>query len=223
MCLCSGCGGPASDAGRDLGAAGHGHQQRGELGTGAGRPSADRGNVRRSQRSRIRPPRTRPLHMASRQMRDVVAAVQVRVIRTSCVTARRRGESPRGKSHDADEIVSTCWRIGKNAGNKGPLAHPPELTYPCCLPALGEFGEVVPHEGSTESLTDPGTPAQPRGTRCTRPHSPASDSDSLSEHGVRYPRQAAPDFGQVAARPPWRSARRIRLVAYGARLESVLG
>ena len=28
-----------------------------------------------------------------------------------------------------------------------PLAHPSEPTYPCCLPALGEFGKVTPYEG----------------------------------------------------------------------------
>jgi hypothetical protein len=138
--------------------------------------------------------------MASRHMRDVIAAVQVRVIRTSCGTARRRGESPGGKSHDAERIPSTWWMSRRILGIEGPLAHPPELTYPCCLPALGEFGEVVPHEGSAPSLTDPNTPAQPGRTRCTRPHSRAARSDSLSEHGVRYPRQAAPDSGPVAAR-----------------------
>ena len=31
---------------------------------------------------------------------------------------------------------------------KGPPAHPPEPTYPCCLPALGGFSEMTPHEGS---------------------------------------------------------------------------
>ena len=35
---------------------------------------------------------------------------------------------------------------------KGPPAHPPELTYPCCLPALGEFSEMTPHEGSAHRL-----------------------------------------------------------------------
>ncbi|VXB44687.1 hypothetical protein AERO9AM_20008 [Aeromicrobium sp. 9AM] len=33
------------------------------------------------------------------------------------------------------------------AGMKGPLAHPTELTDPCCLPALGELGDVSPREG----------------------------------------------------------------------------
>ena len=31
---------------------------------------------------------------------------------------------------------------------RGPPAHLEELTYPCCIPALGEFSEVPPHEGS---------------------------------------------------------------------------
>ena len=35
---------------------------------------------------------------------------------------------------------------------KGPPVHPPEPAYPCCLPALGEFGGMTPHGGSA---TDP--------------------------------------------------------------------
>lgn len=38
------------------------------------------------------------------------------------------------------------WCVGQ--GMKGPLAHLEEHTYPCCIPALGEFSEVPPHEGS---------------------------------------------------------------------------
>lgn len=43
---------------------------------------------------------------------------------------------------------------------RGPPAHPPELACPCCLPALGEFSEMTPHEGSPPSLTQPGHPAR---------------------------------------------------------------
>ena len=35
---------------------------------------------------------------------------------------------------------------------KGPLAHPVEPTYPCCLPALGGFGRMPPREGSAFSV-----------------------------------------------------------------------
>jgi alpha-1,6-mannosyltransferase len=35
----------------------------------------------------------------------------------------------------------------------GPLAHPPEPTYPCCLPALGELGGIAPHEGSATTVS----------------------------------------------------------------------
>ena len=33
-----------------------------------------------------------------------------------------------------------------------PPAHPTELTDPCCLPALGELGEMSPHGGLPRSL-----------------------------------------------------------------------
>lgn len=49
-------------------------------------------------------------------------------------------------------------------GRKGPLAHPPELTYPCCLPALGEFGEMMPHEGSAPTLAQVGAALETRST-----------------------------------------------------------
>ncbi|GAB2758457.1 hypothetical protein GCM10027273_41450 [Nocardioides pakistanensis] len=35
---------------------------------------------------------------------------------------------------------------------KRPPAHPTELTDPCCLPALGELGEMPPHGGLPQSL-----------------------------------------------------------------------
>lgn len=36
---------------------------------------------------------------------------------------------------------------------KGSSAHPEELTYPCCLPALGELGEVPPRGGPCRHVT----------------------------------------------------------------------
>ena len=41
---------------------------------------------------------------------------------------------------------------GMKPGMKRPPAHPKELTDPCCLPALGELGEISPHGGLAESL-----------------------------------------------------------------------
>ncbi len=35
------------------------------------------------------------------------------------------------------------------AQNMETPAHPPEATYPCCIPALGGLGDVVPRGGST--------------------------------------------------------------------------
>jgi hypothetical protein len=39
-----------------------------------------------------------------------------------------------------------------------PPTHPPEPTYPCCLPALGEFSEIAPREGLRPTLPDPPPP-----------------------------------------------------------------
>ena len=48
--------------------------------------------------------------------------------------------------------------------NKGLPTHPPEPAYPCCLPALGEFCEVTPHEEPRPSLRHNRHPRQ-RGRR----------------------------------------------------------
>ena len=53
----------------------------------------------------------------------------------------------------------TFTRLALCARQKGPPAHPPELTCPCCLPALGEFSEMTPHEGSGKILTQVGHPS----------------------------------------------------------------
>ena len=50
-------------------------------------------------------------------------------------------------------MVGTCDRELRTPPRlsgiyKGPPAHPPERTYPCCIPALGEFSTVTPHGGS---------------------------------------------------------------------------
>jgi hypothetical protein len=37
-------------------------------------------------------------------------------------------------------------------GMKRPPTYPTELTYPCCLPALGRFGKMSPHGGLAESV-----------------------------------------------------------------------
>ena len=43
---------------------------------------------------------------------------------------------------------------------QGPPAHPPEPAYPCCLPALGGFSGMTPHEGSPTSLTSSRAPLE---------------------------------------------------------------
>lgn len=58
---------------------------------------------------------------------------------------------------------------------KRPPAHPTELACPCCLPALGELGEVPPHGGLARSLGEgPGqtktTPSVARQADFTAPY-----------------------------------------------------
>ena len=74
---------------------------------------------------------------------------------------------------------------GRPPGAKGPPAHPPELTYPCCLPALGEFSEMTPHEGSRTSLAQPATGLQlPPDAR----PGPRHDAGFRNDPDVGYPR-----------------------------------
>ena len=46
--------------------------------------------------------------------------------------------------YNASDIVAPLLYVR----SRGSPAHPLERTYPCCLPALGEFGTVMPHGGS---------------------------------------------------------------------------
>src|SRR5215471_1175865 len=46
--------------------------------------------------------------------------------------------------HDCRTVV---WILACGEATKGPPVHPPELAYPCCLPALGRFTRWSPHEG----------------------------------------------------------------------------
>jgi hypothetical protein len=41
---------------------------------------------------------------------------------------------------------------GRPRDMRRPPAHPTELTDPCCLPTLGELGEMSPHGGLPMSL-----------------------------------------------------------------------
>ncbi len=62
----------------------------------------------------------------------------------------------------AQDPVAPC--IGRN---KGLPTHPPEPAYPCCLPALGEFCEVTPHEEPRPSLRHNRHPRQRGRHQCS--------------------------------------------------------
>lgn len=132
--------------------------------------------------------------------------------RGAAARADRRAQRPDGAAGTGPQRVR---------GRKGPLAHPPELTYPCCLPALGEFGEMMPHEGSAPTLAQVGAALETRSpTRSTTRSGtapPGGDSAGEPPSGILVA------LLSVRTRASSTVARRIRLVAYGARLESVLG
>ncbi|GGR69398.1 hypothetical protein GCM10010236_24580 [Streptomyces eurythermus] len=46
-------------------------------------------------------------------------------------------------------------------GTQAPPTHPPEPTYPCCLPALGEFSQIAPREGLCPTVPDAGARTEP--------------------------------------------------------------
>ena len=93
--------------------------------------------------------------------------------------------------------------------------HPPEPIYPCCLPALGEFYEMAPHEGLATTLAQARAEFEPAVLRVLRARA-GVDSRAGREFGYA-------DCRTCPARAEHVRAWRIRLAAYGARLERVLG
>src|SRR5581483_8284534 len=77
-------------------------------------------------------------------------------------------------------------RPARARASERPLAHPPEPAYPCCLPALGGFSGVTPHEGSAKKDSPSRAAPEPvpenamvwRSTRLRPVSLPAEDSPS---------------------------------------------
>src|SRR5665647_3343511 len=66
---------------------------------------------------------------------------------------------------------------------RGPPAHLEELACPCCLPALGEFGEVPPRGGSAPTLDEcPGGRASGTGGRLWSAAPPRVTSSTEDSH-----------------------------------------
>src|SRR3954453_264065 len=64
---------------------------------------------------------------------------------------------------------------------KRPPAHPTELACPCCLPALGEVGEVPPRGGLRTSVGEPRSTLQSGAGRFRGPEAgPVASSAEVS-------------------------------------------
>jgi hypothetical protein len=70
-----------------------------------------------------------------------------------------------------------------------PLAHPPEPAYPCCLPALGGFSGITPHEGSAKKNSPCATV---RPTAHARPPRPRIGWRSTLARPVSLPTEDSP-------------------------------
>lgn len=68
-------------------------------------------------------------------------------------------------------------------GTQSAPTHPPEPTYPCCLPALGELGEIAPREGLGPTLADESPGFDPSPLRIPTGSPPGSPADDhVREH-----------------------------------------
>ena len=96
---------------------------------------------------------------------------------------------------------------------KRPHVHLPEPTYPCYLPVLGEFSRMAPHVGPEFIVSRRRVPWPTRSDRrCAEDPGSPLGWNLLSRR---------PDLIRNDGCPG--RSRRIRLAAYGARLERVLG
>ena len=130
-----------------------------------------------------------------------VAAIQ-REGRLHVCTLTSRSDTSTGRRALGGRAVAPGNDGGHEGGTKGPPAYPTELACPCCLPALGDSARCRHAGGCQESRRGrPGRQSRPAGAG---PGWGTGRFLGLRTHGY------AP-------------ARRIRLVAYGARLESGLG
>jgi hypothetical protein len=97
---------------------------------------------------------------------------------------------------------------------KGPPVHPPELAYPCCLPALGRFTRWTPHEGLDHSVPGaesghPATRSTPRSVSCRTEDSPRGLGRTLGKRvgltpsrvRISYPPPPVPDATRSPSDP----------------------
>ncbi|BAQ32381.1 hypothetical protein BBSC_2301 [Bifidobacterium scardovii JCM 12489 = DSM 13734] len=59
--------------------------------------------------------------------------------------------------HDSTAPAGDCPEQPKK--QRKTSTHPSEATYPCCIPALGELGDIAPRGGSYQCTSCPDTGA----------------------------------------------------------------
>lgn len=98
-----------------------------------------------------------------------------------CTAAPRTGDHASASSQPNPHIKKTS-------------THPSEATYPCCIPALGELGDVPPRGGKDQCTPCPDrtapqaarTAAQPAPQAAHEPHRPCHDPWSSQPHDQRH-------------------------------------
>ena len=99
--------------------------------------------------------------------------------------------------------------------NKGLPTHPPEPAYPCCLPALGEFCEVTPHEEPRPSLRHNRHPRQRGRRQCS--NEPRLGNGSPRGDESRRPGQCADATADRTSTPFQASEHRLAFSAAARR------
>lgn len=123
---------------------------------------------------------------------------------------RRSSRGDKGPGHQESLLEKGLDHHGKPLENgKGLPAHPVEPTYPCCLSALGEFGQVPP-----------------RGEPCIHTRAPPNPPPNPSQHSNPTAAQTACSEGAagIDTTPPEAQSNTVRTGGHGkSRTRAVTG